>query len=232
MAKVRPSVARRRRLLAACRSPVRTALLRRSAGRDAVSFAGQHHPDSAATTPRLAAATAQIGVDIPNFAMTRPPSAGPTVRLRLYPTPWAAIATGKSVFGTRIGKIDSQAGAFKDQAALKINVVNSSRTGEARSNDTIPAKIAISAMIAQDTAMMSRRGSTMSAIAPAGSMNRKIGAVVAARSSETSNGSRSSDVINQPDAVSDIALPTMAMVLAAQMTVQAGEAKTPSHDEG
>src|SRR5260370_28290945 len=141
MAKVRTSVARRRRLLAACRSPVRTALLRRSAGRDAVSFAGQHHHDSAATTPRLAAAKAQSGVDIPNFAMTRPPSAGPTVRLRLYPTPWAAIAPGKSVFGTRIGKIDSQAGAFQDPAAPQIKGVNRRRTAEARSKAPISAEL-------------------------------------------------------------------------------------------
>ena len=80
--------------------------------------------------------------------------------------------------------------------------------------------------------MIVRRGSTMSAIAPAGSVNRKIGSVVAACSSETSNGSRSSVVISQPAVVSYIAMPMSAQVLAAQTTANAGWAKAPSQGIG
>ena len=176
----------------------------------------------AATTPILVAANAQSGADTPNFMIIKPPSAGPTVRLTLYATPWAAIAPGRSGFGTRIGRIESQAGEFRAQAALKRKVVASSSIGEARFKDTIPAKTTIRTATAKDTTMMSRRGSTMSAIAPAGSMIRTIGAVVATCSSETANGARSNLVINQPDVVSYIAMPISAMVLAAHMTAKAG----------
>ena len=80
--------------------------------------------------------------------------------------------------------------------------------------------------------MIIRRGSTMSAIAPAGRVNRNIGSVVAAWSSETSNGSRSSVVISQPDAVSYIAMPMSAHVLAVQTTANAGWEKAPSQGVG
>ena len=76
--------------------------------------------------------------------------------------------------------------------------------------------------------MMSRRGSTMSAIAPAGRVKRNIGRLVAACTSETSSGLRSSVVISQPDAVSYIAMPISAVVLASQTMAKAGCAKAPS----
>ena len=76
--------------------------------------------------------------------------------------------------------------------------------------------------------MIIRRGSTMSAMAPAGSVNRKIGSVVAVRTSETPNGSRLKVVISQPDAVSYIAMPIIAQVLAVQTIANAGWAKAPS----
>ncbi len=80
--------------------------------------------------------------------------------------------------------------------------------------------------------MIVRLGSTMSAIAPAGRVNRNIGSVVAACNSETSNGSRSSSVISQPDAVSYMAMPIMAHVLAVQTTANAGWEKAPSQGVG
>ena len=72
----------------------------------------------------------------------------------------------------------------------------------------------------------------MSAIAPAGSVIRNIGAIVAACSSETWSGARSSDVINQPAVVSYIAMPVNAMELTAQMAAKAGWEKAPSHEAG
>ena len=80
--------------------------------------------------------------------------------------------------------------------------------------------------------MIIRRGSTTSAMAPAGSVNRKIGSVVAVCSSETSNGLRSNVVISQPDAVSYIAMPISAQVLAVQTIAKAGWANAPSIGDG
>ena len=76
--------------------------------------------------------------------------------------------------------------------------------------------------------MIIRRGSMMSAIAPAGRVNRKIGSVVAACKSATSKGSRPNVVISQPAAVSYIAMPINPHVLAIQTTRKAGWAKAPS----
>src|SRR5580658_6629355 len=78
--------------------------------------------------------------------------------------------------------------------------------------------------------MIMRRGSTISAIAPAGTVNRNIGSVTAAWTSDTSNGSTLSVVISQPDAVSYIAMPMSAEVLAVQTIANAGWAKAPSQD--
>ena len=124
--------------------------------------------------------------------------------------------------------MESQAGRFNAQAALSRKVVSSSSSGVARSSDTSPAKIATKAAIMHDTASISRRGSTMSARAPAGSVNRNIGRFVAACTSDTLNGLMSSVVISQPDAVSYIAIPIREIVLAAQTTTKPGWAKAPS----
>src|SRR5271154_126761 len=78
--------------------------------------------------------------------------------------------------------------------------------------------------------MIIRLGSTISAIAPAGRVNRNIGKVTAAWTSDTSNGLTSSVVISQPEAVSYIAMPTSAQVLAVQTIANAGGAKAPSQD--
>ena len=124
--------------------------------------------------------------------------------------------------------MESQAGEFSAQAVLSRKVVSNNSAGEARSNETSPAKMAISAAIAAETAIISRRGSTMSEMAPAGSVKRNIGRFVAACTSETSNGLRSSVVISQPDAVSYIAMPMRATVLAAHTMANAAWENAPS----
>src|ERR1700730_6996345 len=138
------------------------------------------------------------------------------------------MAPGKSCFGTNPGKIESQAGRLIAHAALSRNVVKSSIMGEARSKDTTAAKIEIRTAVAQETATMSFRGLKMSAIAPAGRVKRNIGRFVAACTSETSSGLRSSVVISQPDAVSYMAMPIIAVVLASQRVAKAGYANAPS----
>ena len=62
--------------------------------------------------------------------------------------PLAAMAAGIEGFGTRAGTSDSQAGWFRDQAALRTNVVSNRRSGEAKSAETRAAKTAIIAAIA------------------------------------------------------------------------------------
>ena len=76
----------------------------------------------------------------------------------------------------------------------------------------------ISTAIAIELMMRKRRASMMSASAPAGSMNRNIGKLVATCTNETENGSALRLVISQPDAVSFIAIPIRPIVLTVHMT--------------
>ena len=141
----------------------------------------------------------------------------------------AAIAPVRSDFGTSDGSIASQAGVFTDHAALSRNVVRSRVRGVARSNETSAANATTTATTPQDVARISRRGSTMSASAPAGRVNRNIGRVVAAWTSEIVAGSRSRVVISHPDAVSYIEVPTSARAIAAQTTAKGVWENAPSH---
>ena len=75
--------------------------------------------------------------------------------------------------------IDSHAGAANDQAALSRKVLSSNKPGVARRNETSVAKTAISTVMMVSIASRNRRGSKMSASAPAGSVNRNIGRLAA-----------------------------------------------------
>ena len=77
------------------------------------------------------------------------------------------------------------------------------------------------------TTISSRRGSTMSVSAPAGTVKRNSGRLVAAWTSETSIGSWLKLVMNQPVAVSNIAIPTFETMLAVHMTTNAEWANAP-----
>src|ERR1700722_8234595 len=97
---VRTSVAPREGLWRACRNPVRTPLLKLSAGSGTTGLLGGRHQRSAATTPTLLTAFTQNGAPSPTETTKRPPSAGPTARLILMPTLFAATADGNSALGT------------------------------------------------------------------------------------------------------------------------------------
>ncbi len=71
-----------------------------------------------------------------------------------------------------------------------------------------------------------RRASTMSAKAPAGSVSRNIGSMVATCTAETIIGSGFRLVISQLIDVSNIAIPTFESELAIRMTVKARLANT------
>ncbi len=72
-----------------------------------------------------------------------------------------------------------------------------------------------------------RRASIMSVIAPAGSVKRNIGSVVATWTADTIMGSGLRLVMSQFDEVSNIANPTFDAELAISMTVNAKLPKTP-----
>jgi hypothetical protein len=100
-------------------------------------------------------------------------------------------------------------------------VVASKSVEVARPTETKPAKITDTAKIAVSTAMSSRRKSRTSASAPAGKVKRNNGRLTATCTSETVIGLGSMVVINQPDAVSNLAVPTFEITLTLHMTVKA-----------
>src|SRR5271157_1680913 len=230
-ASTRISVARSHSLLTAWRTPARTALTRRSAGKLSAAFRGFRHQIRAAMMTALLAAKIQKGTAMPAAAMTRPPSAGPAARPTLKPTPFMAVALSRSSLGTRSGVVDPQAGEVSAPPTPSRKVVASRSAGVARSSDTRPAKITETARIASSTAISNRRESMTSATAPAGRVNRNKGKLTATWTRDTVIGLASRLVISQPDAVSNMAVPTFDITLAVQITVNATEPKAP-HREG
>src|ERR1700677_387501 len=164
---------------------------------------------------------------MPKPAMTRPPSAGPAARLRLYPTVLAATACAKSRRGTSSGEIETQAGACSAPPTPNRNVAARSELGVAKCNETKAANSIETKATPTPTPNNRRRGSTMSVSAPAGNVNRNNGRLVATWTSETTLGSALRFAMNQPDAVSKNAMPTFEITLADQMIVKAEWPKAP-----
>src|SRR5208283_2228834 len=100
-------------------------------------------------------------------------------------------------------------------------VVASKSAGDARSRETREAKITETARIAASTAISNRRESMTSARAPAGRVNRNRGKLTATWTRDTVIGLASRLVISQPDAVSNMAVPTFDRTLAVHITVNA-----------
>ena len=100
----------------------------------------------------------------------------------------------------------------------------------ARPTETKPAKATETAKIAVSTAMSNRLESRTSASAPAGRVKRNNGRLTATCTSETIIGLGSMLVINQPDAVSNIAVPILDTKLTVHMTVKAKWLKGPHLD--
>src|SRR5581483_9578664 len=107
----RASVARSDGLLRAYRRPVRSAAAKRSAGSLRGGSRGGRHQESAPKVASVLAALTKNGTAMPALAVSTPPNAGPTARLRLVPALSAATAEGRSAFGTRSGTIACHAGA-------------------------------------------------------------------------------------------------------------------------
>jgi hypothetical protein len=109
-------------------------------------------------------------------------------------------------------------------------VVASKSVGVARPTETKPAKTTDTAKIAVSTAMSNRRESRTSASAPAGNVKRNNGRLTATWTRETIIGLGSMLVINQPDAVSNIAVPMLETTLTLQMTTKARWLNAPHGD--
>ena len=93
-------------------------------------------------TARLLTALNQNGAAIPILATITPPNAGPTARLTLTPTLFAATAGLRSCFGTSCGTMDCQTGAV-NAAPTPMRNVNSKRLpGVAAPNQTMAANTA------------------------------------------------------------------------------------------
>jgi hypothetical protein len=164
----------------------------------------------------------QKGADIPIPAAMAPPSAGPTARLTLTPTLFAATAGFSTGFGTSWGTTACQAGEVSALAALLRNVNSRRLTGVARPSQTIAAKIVDTSMIDISPMMRNLRLSTISASAPAGTANKNRGSVLATCTSDTMKGSGLRVVINQPDAALYIQPPTLETTVAVHITANIG----------
>src|SRR5271166_3206450 len=229
-ASTRISVARSHSLLTAWRTPARTALTRRSAGKLSAAFRGFRHQIKAAMITALLAAKIQKGTAMPAAAMIRPPSAGPAARPILKPMPFKAVALSRSSPGTSSGVVAPQAGEVSAPPTPSRKVVASRSAGVARFSDTRPAKMTETARIASSTAISNRRESITSARAPAGRVNRNKGKLTATWTRDTVTGLASRLVISQPDAVSNIAVPMFDRTLAVHMTVNATELNAPQRE--
>src|ERR1700727_1187507 len=121
----------------------------------------------------------------------------------------------------------SHAGAASAPLPPRQNAVASNTDGVAQCIATIVAKTIDIAVTAICAPINMRRASMMSVSAPAGSVRRNIGRVVATCTGETIIGSGLRLVMSQFDEVSNMANPTFDAELAISMTVNAKLPKTP-----
>src|SRR3984957_17475143 len=154
--------------------------------------------------------------------MITPPNAGPIAREILTPTLLAAMAGGRSSLGTSCGTTACHAGTVKAPAAPTRKVNTSKLPGVDQPSPTIIAWIAPTPVATISTTIKNLRLWKISASAPAGIANKKIGSVLAAATSATTNGLGSRVVISQAQAALYIQPPTLETNVALQITAKAG----------
>src|SRR5713101_6804630 len=121
--------------------------------------------------------------------------AGPTARPMLIGSEFSATARVSSDRGTSSGVIACQVGAFIAAPIPSANVKTRSVVGVMRSTNAKTASSAAAASIQVWVTSSSRRRSTISATAPAGSPTTKTGRLVALCTRATINGDGESEVI-------------------------------------
>src|SRR5882724_6967141 len=187
---------------------------------------------STRTTPRNDAAFRRKTQPAPRAATRSPPSAGPRARATLTEMPPSATAAASSSRGTRSGVVACQAGALSALPRPMQKVSESSNHGPVR-RSTVETPSAVAATsIHTCVARSSRRRSTMSASAPAGSARRKNGRLVAVCMSDTMSGEGASPVMSQAALVSCIHVPTFETHEASQSARKTGWARGLQADEG
>gem|GEM_PF-6896637 len=149
-------------------------------------------------TPKKEAAFNKNDHPDPAAATTIPPSAGPVARATLNPAEFNATAEACRGVETTSGVIACQAGSFMTAPSPRKNVNTSSVHGLTTCHNVSPPRAAAATTIQPCVNSRSRRRSTMSASAPAGSTTKKTGIADAPCTRLTISGDVVSCVISQP----------------------------------
>ena len=130
-------------------------------------------------------------IGAPSSGKRNPPNAGPTIPERFNCTPPNVIAEGSSSLLTISGTTAPQTGAPKASPIPRAKIQASTAVGLIVSVKAPTARITDHAACHSTAPMMTVRRLTMSATAPAGSVNTKNGADAAVAIKESQNGEAS-----------------------------------------
>src|SRR6266581_1752843 len=178
----------------AYRIPARVAPITRSAGSTVRDVSRRHRYTTTSTATNDAALSAKTSAG-PLAATRMPPRAGPIARPMLMGSAFNATARISSYGGTSSAVIACQVGVFIATPIPSAKVNASSIVAVMTSANASTASSALTASIHVWVTSNSRRRSTMSATAPAGSPTTKTGRLVALCTRATINGDGESEVI-------------------------------------
>src|SRR3989454_8000041 len=182
----------------------------RSAGNTAGGASRRHRYTTAMTATNDAALSAKTSAG-PAAATRTPPRAGPIARPMLIGSAFSATAGVSSDGGPSSGVIACQVGVFIAPPIPGANFKTRSVGGVMRSRNARTASSAAAASIQVWVTSSSRRRSTISATAPAGSPTTKTGRLVALCTRATINGDGESEVIAHAAPTFCIHVPTLEM---------------------
>src|SRR5882724_8290575 len=174
--------------------PARVAPITRSVGSRArgASRRQRYTTTSTATNDTALSANTSAG---PDAATSTPPRAGPTARPMFTGNALSVTARVSSDAGTSSDVIACQVGVFIATPTPSANVSPRSVVAAIRPTNVSTARSPAATSIQHCVTSSSRRRSTISATAPAGSPTRKTGRLVALCTRATINGDGESDVM-------------------------------------
>src|SRR6266850_2575936 len=190
--------------------PARVAPITRSAGSRArgASRRQRYTTTSTATNDRALSANTRAG---PAAATRTPPRAGPMARPMFTGNALSVTARVSSDAGTGSDVIACQVGVFIATPTPRANVNARSVVAVIRPRNASPASRPAARSIQLCVTSSSRRRSTISAIAPAGSPTTKTGRLVALCTRATINGDGESEVMAHAALTFCIHVPTLEM---------------------
>src|SRR5258705_805328 len=194
----------------AYRIPARVAPITRSVGSTVRGVSRRHRYTTTSTATNDTALSAKTSAG-PLAATRMPPRAGPIARPMLMGSAFSATAGISSDGGTSSAVIACQVGVFIATPIPSAKVKASSIVAVMTFANASTASSALTASIHVWVTSNSRRRSTMSAIAPAGSPTTKTGRLVALCTRATINGDGASDVIDHAAPTFCIHVPTLEM---------------------